>query len=405
MNSLLDLVDNNRLELFEERYSTKYFDFACHAAIPRIFTTDLLYKIWLNFQKDQANNNLDIPLTVVAELISTPICKQIGQDLFEFYPDIRIVLTRALLKNERFGPTRKEQIADFIQAYVEFNPNKIPSLIVREALLFEAKSILDPIGAINDLMEIVRTDLNKETPNKNRIKKTLDFIENKNKSIPSGSGTNPWQLAKDLVQVLQFKEQGKINEAVDLLTAFKKQLHKKKEAKDAISIALSEEVLKKLELDVQQQNRQLRRLHVLMVGINEYDPKSDVPPVQASLDTCKRVEELLLGIYKEEENKLSIRKLENKEATRNNVISTFERVFSTIEDQDICLFLFSGRGSFQENIPSELHHAYPSKKMKTLVCYDSRVENGKDLYEVELSYLVWKCTQEKEVQFICLLDN
>ena len=88
----LNIIDNNRLSAFRKRYTERLFAFACHAAVPRVFSTDLLYKIWLNFQTDIEGKALDIPLTSVAEIINSPICNELGTDLYEFYPDIKSLL-------------------------------------------------------------------------------------------------------------------------------------------------------------------------------------------------------------------------------------------------------------------------------------------------------------------------
>lgn len=405
MKEALNIVDTNRLDVFLEKYSSKHYEFACHAAIPRLFTTDFLYKLWLNFQKDVNGVSLEIPLLVVAELITTPICKQVGQDLFEFYPDIRVQLIKNLIYNPKFGSARKAKIAHFIEAYIAYNPNKIPSLVVREALLFEAKSIINPVGAINDLMASAKRDLEKETPNLTGIKKSLNFIENQNKSTPTGANAaNPWKAAEDLINAILLNKQGKNKEAANLLQQFKDQMQQTPTNDKDILVPLSEEVLQELEVIVGQEEKELKRLHVLMVGINEYPDESGIPSINASLNSCKKIRNLLEDTYKNEPEKLSINTLQDKTATKKNIIENFENTFKEIEDGDFCLFFFSGRGSFHHNIPKTLYHAYPSKKMRTLVCYDSRLERNHDLYEIELSHLVWKHTQQKDIKFICLLD-
>ena len=43
--------------------------------------------------------------------------------------------------------------------------------------------------------------------------------------------------------------------------------------------------------------------------------------------------------------------------------------------------------------------------MGSLVCWDSREPGGQDLFECELSWLVWKATENKNVEMVVIVDS
>jgi len=384
--------------------------FACHVAIPRVFTTDLLYKLWMNFQKDEAEEYLDIPLTYIAELINAPICKEIGYDLYEFYPEIRAILQKDLVKEERFGWKRKKDLAQFIIAYVQFNAHKVPSLVVKEALKFEAEAILDPLGAIQQLMNVVQDELKKDTPNKSGIQRVLKTIEYQSKSVPDGMANNPWQSAQAFIDAMQLTEAGNLDSATDIIKNYKDQISEDSNSSDAISIPLPEEILQSLHLldtdNKESEITDLKDLYILMVGINKYHPESEgsSAPLRTSINDCHLLETYFeKEIYQNHKDQLYIQKLFDEEATRENVIQAFKSFYNAKNEQSTFLFFFSGKTATYD-VPSELMYAYPKCKMKSYLCYDSRVEDTTDLFEIEINYLAKEATEKTNIPFICLMD-
>lgn len=396
--------------MFKEQYTGRHYTFACHVAIPRVFTTDLLYKLWMNFQKDSKGKHLDIPLTYIAELINAPICKEIGYDLYEFYPEIRAILQKELVKNNRFGAKRKKDLAEFILAYIQYNANKIPSIVVREALKFEAEAILDPLQAIQKLMDVVKDELKKDTPNQSGIQRVLKTIEYQSKSVPDGMTNNPWQSAQAFIDAMQLVKAGNTDSATNIIKNYKDQISESNSS-DAISIPLPEEILKSLHLldagDNDDETTQLRELYVLMVGINEYHPESILGnrPLKTSINNCRLLEDYLKKeIYQDHPNKLHIQSLFNTEATRENVIRAIRGFYNTENEKATFVFFFSGHTG-DADVPSELLYAYPKGWMKSYLCYDSRVGDTTDLYDIELNYLAKEVTENTNIPFISLMDT
>ncbi len=92
----------------------------------------------------------------------------------------------------------------------------------------------------------------------------------------------------------------------------------------------------------------------------------------------------------------------NEQASRENIIQGF-KTFEKANKGDHCLFFFAGHGS-QCRAPKEFWHMESDRLNETLVCWDSRTEGGRDLIDKELSYLIWKATYKKEVNFLSITD-
>ena len=91
-----------------------------------------------------------------------------------------------------------------------------------------------------------------------------------------------------------------------------------------------------------------------------------------------------------------------KSATRDQVISGFD-FFGAATDGDICLLYYSGHGSRVESLEGMTALA-PNGVLHSMVCHDSRAEGGMDLVDKELSYLIWKTVEGKDVHFVSIMD-
>jgi CHAT domain len=108
-----------RVESFRRRHGDPHFDLACHAALPLALSPDLLYRVWANFQRDSTGAPLGIPWVAVADLLLSPLCQEVGDELYEMDEAVRSVLLDHLGTDDRFGPSRLRQIAAFLDLYIE----------------------------------------------------------------------------------------------------------------------------------------------------------------------------------------------------------------------------------------------------------------------------------------------
>lgn len=144
-----------------------------------------------------------------------------------------------------------------------------------------------------------------------------------------------------------------------------------------------------------------RKLYALLVGIDNY------PDSSHRLDGCVNditaVEEYLNERFDQQEYQLHLQTLKDEQATREAVINGFRNHLCNAKKDDVVFFYYSGHGS-QESAPSEFWHIEADHLDETLVCYDSRTENGWDLADKELGKLIAEVAEE-EPHITIILDS
>ncbi|MBD2214500.1 caspase family protein [Nostoc linckia FACHB-104] len=128
-----------------------------------------------------------------------------------------------------------------------------------------------------------------------------------------------------------------------------------------------------------------QHLYALLVGIDNYPNPNHC--LQGCVNDITAVQEYLNERVDQQQYEMHSFILKNSEATRQAVINGFRNHLCQAKQNDIVLFYYSGHGS-QELAPEELWHLEPDHFDETLVCYDSRTENGWDLADKELALLI-----------------
>ncbi len=153
-----------------------------------------------------------------------------------------------------------------------------------------------------------------------------------------------------------------------------------------------------------------RTLHALLIAINDYPVHSHklrgcVPDLLAFKDYLERrfreSKAVRLRFYQKEVDGQP-RFLTDHLATRANIIEAFD-FFRQAQPGDTCLLYFSGHGS-RAFSPPEFRHLDTDEMCESIVCYDSRIEGGRDLYDKELSYLIHQATEGRDVHFTAVFD-
>ena len=214
----LSSIDRNHLEAYLNLYpGIEHRQLACLAAFPVVLTPDLLYKLWLNFRSNESRvENLNHQI-VVSDILQSPICREIGDNLYKMHFDIRFTLLKTLQREPGFENSFFFQLAEFLRDYLRFNPEKIPNARFFEAQYWLAESYLDPQKAARVILEL----LQQEEHDPDAINHTDYFLRltkqrslfNRSKEIGKSS-TDPLLVAEQIVQGFREYRSGNIEKAV-----------------------------------------------------------------------------------------------------------------------------------------------------------------------------------------------
>lgn len=158
-----------RIQSFRDKFGDPHLYFAYHAAFPIALTPDLLYCLWANFQQDIQGNNLNIPWIAVADLLLSPICHEVGHELYEMELETRNVLLEELNNNPRFNQhnhQRIETLAHFLLAYIQpqLNSPKNSVRTIAQAQQLTALAYIYPEVAARDLaLQLTQLSLDQKT--------------------------------------------------------------------------------------------------------------------------------------------------------------------------------------------------------------------------------------------------
>lgn len=148
------------------------------------------------------------------------------------------------------------------------------------------------------------------------------------------------------------------------------------------------------------QKNTMPTLHALLIAINDYpDPKHRLSGCVNDLESVRQYLEVHSSVSGLGFN---ARVLTDEQATRANFIKGFEH-FHAAQAGDTCLFYYAGHGAYCD-APEVFWHLSPSRRVESIVCWDSRQAGGRDLMDKELSFLIWQATQGKDIHFVAITD-
>ncbi|WP_295128471.1 pYEATS domain-containing protein [uncultured Chitinophaga sp.] len=132
----LSATDRHKVEWFYGRYVEQYYGhykyghflMAAYAAVPGLLTPDMLYKMWQNFNAyTWSGKPVTIHRIAVSDILLSPLCHDVGYELYEMHQDIRLAFLEWLKveadDSERVRGFRPiEVIGHFLQEYYQ-RPN------------------------------------------------------------------------------------------------------------------------------------------------------------------------------------------------------------------------------------------------------------------------------------------
>ncbi len=138
---------------FQRRFTQAHVYLAYHAALPIALTPHLTYCLWANFPMDIAKQDLKIPWIAVADLLLSPLCKEVGHELYEMDADLRNYLLEQMIQHPSFSQKRVEELAHFLLSYVqrELNDSKSSIQTLAQAQRWTALAYIYPEAVAHDL--------------------------------------------------------------------------------------------------------------------------------------------------------------------------------------------------------------------------------------------------------------
>lgn len=158
-----------RIEIFREQFGEAHLYLAYHAAFPIALTPHLLYRLWANFQQDIRGEKLNIPWIAVADLLLSPLCHEVGRELYEMELETRNALLKQLNNNPRFNKNnhkRIDKLAHFLLAYIQqqLNSRKNSVRSIAQAQRWTALAYIYPEAAARDLaLQVNKLRLDEKT--------------------------------------------------------------------------------------------------------------------------------------------------------------------------------------------------------------------------------------------------
>ena len=95
---------------FARRYGSAHVTLAMHAALPFGLTPDMLHLIRINFVRNA-------PWIAEADVLLSPLCREVGGEFYEMPPDTRELLLDELESDPEFGMPRVKEVAEFVHEY------------------------------------------------------------------------------------------------------------------------------------------------------------------------------------------------------------------------------------------------------------------------------------------------
>lgn len=155
---LADAYD--RLVQFARRFGEPHVTLAMHAAVPLGLTPELVHFLRIYFAKAA-------PQIAEADLLLSPLCREVGGGAYEMYPEVRDLLLAELQEDEAFGAARINQVAEFLMVFatrqlrVERHAESRNFLVAQQWAAFAQR---EPGEAARELAAALRTRLSAQNP-------------------------------------------------------------------------------------------------------------------------------------------------------------------------------------------------------------------------------------------------
>lgn len=398
-------------ELYPE-YTYGHFLLVAYAAVPALLTPDLLYKLWQNFHQYQwVDGTRRIHRIAVSDILLSPLCREVGYELYEMESSLRSALLSWLgaLETDEVWAARRipavSAIAEFVQEYHQ-QPNPARQRwgsAYEEIQEWNALSFTQPGQLQQKIWQKLQSAVSqgKET----ETLRVLDFWSKAATQLGFAKDQEhqeAWQKNAAFAQAWKALLQHNTSTFIAAITsdpAYSRMLDDRAEGGIAVQMPVAVHTEIDSWVQEQQNPQEQRKVLALIVGVNEYlDP--DLPPQQGCLNDAREFQALLQYSAEYVDLPLEVVFLQDREATINMVREALKSALAQLQEGDHFVFFFAG------NSANALQTDYWQKD-GTLYFFDSQQGNTgwsgirQDEIEDEVIYLI----QEKKVNCLLVLDH
>jgi len=373
-------IDTNRLERYLKRHSGEgYLWMACHAAFFVALTPGLLYRLWVNFKADERGGPLDIPLDAVSSLLNSPLCRSLGQEVYEIQESLRGPLLNHLRAEGRFGSARLYRLARFLLAYLDYCGDELPSPAFAEAQRWTAEAYLKPELAAQRLLAAFSDTVDGKAA-AGSVEVYLNWISGRAGEEERTGGVDPLAVAEQLVRGMRSYQKGAREEAVEALRELAQHIKTGGNASpSAYRTKIPEDILALIKpgpgVEVELEPR--GRVRALLVAVGKI-ASGQAPELAGPANDLELIQEQLKILLAD--RKSEVVALSDSAATKEAVLHRWHELVEQAKPEDHLLFYFSGHA---ENKGERYLILYDYEEQRMSKVESARTATGGVIYEEE----------------------
>ena len=410
---LLAETDYGKVAWFYQRYVEEYykeygfghFILAAYAAIPALLTPDLLYKIWLNFnQYKWGKKTQSIHRIAVSDILLSPLCREVGYELYEMHHDIRTAFTawlEATSKSEKWIDRQLRTPKIIASFLVEYHHKQNPGALrygkgYEEVQEWNAWLYIDPDRAQQMLWQ--KLEKSKAQNDPTNTLRVMDF----------------WSKSNQQVEVLFRKKEERhafqnFNENAVFAQAFKSLIQQNNDAflstiqnNPALKDFLNDDpeggmpVVVTKEITEQINQVAPTTIYAALVGINKYE--GDISPLAGCVSDVLKLRPVIEQYAEDNNLELDLKILTDEEATIQN-FRNLQQLFQQARNGDILFLYFAGHSEYKDLKDGNGRH---------LIFHDSSKAKESALEVIaqkELEDWITPVLMNKKVHCLCIFDT
>jgi Zn-dependent metalloprotease len=394
------------VEDFYNEYRFGHFIMAAYAAVPALLTPDLLYKIWLNFNQYQwGKKPIAIHRVAVSDILLSPLCREVGYELYEMDENIRNVFLKWLeiessgtWKDRLLQPSKN--IAAFVDEYHQkINPGEqLWGKTYSERQTLDALNYTQPEAAQETLWRKFREAWAKGQNTEGlRLLHILslndgrlDVLYRRNNKNALANLKQNAQFAEAWKSLIHENSQGFLNIIQNRPALRDYIFDEPSEDGQSLKVMMPKDIGRTVE------KVKKVTIHALIVAIDKYAGK--VGELKGCVNDGLILKESIENYAKTNGIALNLTFLQDKKATYAAVTKALN-TFKNVRNDDYCLCFFTGHEAHDKN--------QTVNDGRHLILYDSRASatQNRDLSQLVLENLFYDIVSQVSAHCLIIFDT